>query len=395
MQRKFIMLLHQIYLLLATKIFPLFLSILGFGVLIVVHEFGHFLFCKLFGIYTPTFSIGFGKAIIERKIGTTNFRIAQIPLGGYVEIAGLQEMGQGDQSHATATDESSFSAKPYWQKFLVLMGGIIFNLIFAYLSFCTLFLIGTSTHKNSGIVISYVVENSAAYKAGLLAGDLIVGVENKDFSHQGYSDASLAQQVLLEEIRNNPNRTIALSIDRNDSISQKHILLDTKQEGDKTVGSLGSHLSIPMKRLPFFQAIKTGIKTTNTWICNFAYSFKTLFQQKNLKDAGGPVMILAMGFKTAQDGLLPFLFFFALMSINLALFNLLPLGITDGGQLVFATIESIIRRPLPDSFRIAVNVVSWLLFIVLALYLTYKDIYQLFGKTIGHVWQKIALFFCK
>ena len=150
-----------------------------------------------------------------------------------------------------------------------------------------------------------------------------------------------------------------------------------------------------MKRLPFFQAIKTGIATTNMWICNFAYSFKTLFQQKNLKDAGGPVMILAMGFKTAQDGLLPFLFFFALMSINLALFNLLPLGITDGGQLVFATIESIIRRPLPESIRIAVNVVSWLLFIVLALYLTYKDVYQLFGKTIGHVWGKITMLFVK
>ncbi len=288
MQRILLMLLHQIYLLLATKIFPLLLSILGFGILIVVHEFGHFMFCKLFGIYTPTFSIGFGKAIIERKIGTTNFRIAQLPFGGYVEIAGLQEMGQGDQKHATATDESSFSAKPYWQKFLVLMGGITFNLIFAYLTFCLLFLIGTSSSKNTGIAISYVVENSAAYKAGLLAGDLIIGVEGNNFSEEKHTDASLAQQVLLEEIKNHPDRTITLSIDRNNTVINKDIMLDAKQEGDKSIGSLGSHLSIPMKKLPFFQAIKTGIKTTNMWICNFAYSFKTLFQGKNLKDAGGP-----------------------------------------------------------------------------------------------------------
>ena len=110
--------LQSLSLVFTSKILPLVFSIIGFGLLVVVHEFGHFLFCKLFNIYTPTFSVGFGKPLIEKKIGTTNFRISRLPFGGYVEIAGLQEVGQGDQQFAKASGSISFAEKPFWQKFL-------------------------------------------------------------------------------------------------------------------------------------------------------------------------------------------------------------------------------------------------------------------------------------
>jgi len=97
-------------------------GILGIGFLIGIHEFGHFLFCKLFKIRTPSFSIGFGPKIFEKQIGETLFKISAIPFGGYVEIAGSAEVGQGEQKEAYAKDEYSMAVKPYWQKMLVMAG---------------------------------------------------------------------------------------------------------------------------------------------------------------------------------------------------------------------------------------------------------------------------------
>lgn len=376
----------------SSKMLPLALSVVGFGILVVVHEFGHFLFCKLFGIHTPTFSVGFGKPIIEKKIGKTNFRIARIPLGGYVEIAGLQEMGQGDQEHAKAKGAISFAEKPFWQKFLVLMGGIIFNLMFAYMTFCTLFLIGSKTNSN-GITISNIVKDSAAHKQGLLPGDVIVSINDKKLMPNKSSDTASAEALLLSEIRSNPRAKVSFLIERNGKHVEKVVRLDSKKDGSKEVGSLGSHLSTPIPKLPFIKAVKMGIKTTNMWIVKIASSLKNVFTRKSLDGAGGPVMILAIGFKTAQHGIIPFLLFFAMMSINLALFNLLPLGITDGGQLLFATVEAIIRRPVPDIFRVIVNIVSIGLFAILAIYLTYKDIYMLFGKALSGAYAKVIALF--
>ena len=117
-------------------------GLIGINFVVGIHEFGHFLFCKFFKIRTPTFSFGFGPYLASKKIGDTTFALSSIPLGGYVEIAGSAEMGQGDQKEAHARDTGSFAIKPYWQKLLVMIGGIVFNLIFAYAALIFLFMIG-------------------------------------------------------------------------------------------------------------------------------------------------------------------------------------------------------------------------------------------------------------
>lgn len=385
---------HDFLGLINTRILPFLLSIIGFGLLIVIHEFGHFLFCKVFGIYTPTFSVGFGPKLFEKKIGTTNFRLSKIPFGGYVEIAGLAEVGQGEQEFANATGDSSFSSKWYWQKFLVLCGGIIFNLLFAYIVFCSLFIIGDSSQKN-GIAITHTMKGSPSEVYGLHEGDLVLTVNNRALNAQ---DVKIPpQEILLEEIRANPNQEITFIIERNETKITLPILLASKLEGEKTIGSLGAGFAAvsPIKKLPFFQALSAGVMITNKYIYDIALSIKNLFAQRNLEGAGGPVMIIAHGFKTAQQGIMPFLIFLATMSITLALFNLLPLGITDGGQLFFATVEAIIRRPAPEWLRIGVNVVSFGLFILLFVYLTYKDIANLFGGALASLYHKIAALFQK
>ncbi len=365
------------------KLLPLFLAIVGFGLLIVVHELGHFLFCKVFNIHTPTFSIGFGKKIIEKKIGSTNFQIARIPFGGYVEISGLAEVGQGDQEHAQSQDETSFAAKPFWQKFFVLCGGIIFNLLFAYLVFCSLFMIGNSHPR---ITVTHIVKESPAQNAGLTLNDQLVSINNHSLIPSKQKRLSEIRESLLKEIKGNPGKKIMFTVKRKDKEIQVPITVGKN-------GMVGAAFSSPIEKLPFMQAISAGVSYTNFVIAKIANAIKSLFAKKSLEGAGGPVMIIAMTFKTAQSGLIPLFIFLAFMSINLALFNLLPLGITDGGQLVFATIEAIIRRPIPEVIRLAVNVVSIGLFLFLAIYLTYKDVATLFGKFFAGVYKKALLLF--
>lgn len=373
------------------KLIPLTISIVGFGFLIIIHELGHFLFCKLFGVHTPTFSIGFGPKIIEKKIGATNFRLSAIPFGGYVEMAGNAEIGQGDQIHAQAVGENSFASKAYWQKMLIMLGGIIFNLLSAYVIFCILFLIGSDSSK---ITIVNIADNSAAQKSGLRAGDQLIKINDHSLVPDKGDSFKEKYLTLLNEITSNPNKEITLTIERNKEIITLPCVLGTKEKNDTTIGSLGAGFNpSPIPKLPFNEALVASIRHTNEQIVTIAQGIKNMFAQRSLEGAGGPIAIAAIGFKTAQAGLIHLFIFLASMSITLALFNLLPLGVLDGGQLLFVTIEAIIRRPTPDWFKIGVNIISILIFAALFLYLTYKDIVNVFGKPIHALVQKIMMLF--
>lgn len=381
------MTLNALYMFFSVKFIPLLSAIIGFSALIAIHEFGHFLFCKLFGIHTPTFSIGFGPELFCKKIGTTNFRLAAIPLGGYVEIAGLAEIGQGEQEFAHATDTTSFDNKPYWQKVLVLLGGILFNLLFAYIVFSTLFMIGSSDPQ--AIMVSGIVKDSAAQKYGLTPGDAIIQINDINLKNDAETLIPDAHRVLLETIQKNPNKEVRFVVERDKQPRELLITLGERTEQGEIIGSLGAELRTPIQKQPFLQAIKMGIQETNRWIFVIIKSIKNLITQRSLEGAGGPVMIMSMSFGAAQQGMLTFLTFLALISINLALLNVLPIGALDGGQLFFVTIEAIIGRKLPLLLRNGINLISWIFFIGLALFLTYKDLAYLFGDKIIGLYKKL------
>jgi regulator of sigma E protease len=386
--------LENMMLLISTKVIPFILALVGFGSLIAIHEFGHFAFAKLFGIHTPTFSIGFGPELFKCKIGRTNFRLALIPLGGYVEIAGLAEAGQGEQIYADSKADDSFDTKPYWQKLLVMTGGIIFNLLFAYTVFCALFMIGSS--EKPSIIIAAVGQSSAAERNGLKAGDAIISVNNINLINNEGQLIAEANATLLSEIKNHPGKAITLEVERShNKDGEKQIIpftiqLDSIKRDSKDIGLLGADLRTPLQKLGFFNAITTGIKQTNEYIVRIVESIKKLFTDRSLEGAGGPVMIMSMSFTSAQNGILPLLIFLALISINLALLNLLPIGALDGGQILFISIEALIGRKLPQNIKNGLNIASWLLFISLAVFLTYKDIVTLFGAKIKFFYSKLV-----
>lgn len=369
------------------KILPLLFSLLGFGILIAVHEFGHFFFCKLFNIHTPTFSIGFGPEIYKRKIGQTNFRLAAIPFGGYVEIAGLAEVGQGDQAHAQDAGESSFANKSYWKKALVLLGGIFFNILFAYFAFCFIFIAGNRSAQQ-GISVMSIVQESAAEKAGLKVQDVILGVNDKTLSSDPITLNKEIDSIILQEIQAHPNQEISLLVKRNQEEVTLRVTLGSRQDGTKTVGMLGAGFQPP--QLPFWYAFKAGFDYTKKIIGLIGASLKNLVQTRSLEGLGGPVMIFAQGTTAAKYGFIPLLHFLGLFSLSLALMNVLPIGALDGGQLLFATIEFAIRRRIPEIIKMSINLASWVFLLSLMAYFTYREIGMLFGETFKTWWLKLS-----
>ncbi len=371
---------------LTQNIFFLMAGLIGINFLVGIHELGHFLFCKLFKVRTPTFSMGFGPFITSKKVGETTFALSAIPLGGYVEIAGLAEMGQGDQKEAHSKDKNSFAAKPYWQKLLVLLGGILFNLMFAYFALSLLFMMGLPKTellypRNAKPVIHEIKEDSAASKAGLAVGDRIISINGQELDDNGLKAYTLINSL--------PGAETSLVVERDGQQQEITTTLDSRDLGDKKVGSLGVLFEITgTPGLPFVSAIKEGISLTNAYIKATFLGFKQIFAKRDVSKMGGPIKIISETVKAAGTGFEVFLLFLAVVSINLAVFNLIPLPILDGGQILFYTIEAIIGRPLSTKMKEYIHIGSWLLILALVVYLSTQDIWQLAKPYVGKYFGK-------
>jgi regulator of sigma E protease len=359
----------------AQNFFFILAGLIGINFVVGFHELGHFLFCKLFNIKTPTFSLGFGPVLASKKMGTTNFALSAIPLGGYVEIAGAAEVGQGEQKHAHDTSNDSFARKPYYQKLLVMLGGILFNLIFAYLALIGFYWFGLPKSeflypRNAQPVINKIQENSPAAQAQLQIGDRILAI----------NDTQINENALkaYKTIAGMPGQPATLKIQRDGQEIDVPVSLEAKQLNGSEVGSLGVAFEITgTQPASLLNAIKEGINMTNAYILNTAIAIKNIFAKRDVSKMGGPLMVITETVKAAGHSLPVFLFFLAIISINLAVFNLLPLPILDGGQILFYTIEAIIRRPLPIKIREYIHIGSWVLILGLMLYLSAQDIYKI------------------
>ncbi len=377
------MTMNSLVVVFSTKLIPFIYALVGFGLLITIHEFGHFIFCKVFKIHTPTFSIGMGPKIFERKIGQTNFRLSAIPIGGYVEIAGLSEVGQGEQGHANLKGEESFAKKPYWQKFFVLCGGVLFNLLFAYIVYSALFFVGIPK-TSMRIFISEKKDFASLTKNfNMQPGDEIIAINNKALGTEGTSVILNIKKELVGPLKKGRETPISIQVKRNNETVDLSLDISNKENNLKLLQLLTPKTDVipgKFEKYSFFKAIVKGIDATNNIIKQMVLAIIYLIKEKSLSGAGGPIMILSKTFETAQKGIIPLLLFLAFISINLAIINILPLGALDGGQLLFVSIEAIIRREIPAIIKNSINIASWIALISLILYLGYKDILNIFIK---------------
>ncbi len=360
------------------KFFAALGAMVGFGALIAIHEFGHFIFCKIFGVKTPTFSIGMGPVIFKRRFWDTDFSLSLLPLGGYVEMAGSHEPGQGEQLQAHDRSETSFQSKPYWQKMCIMFGGIFFNLATAFIIYFGLFWHGMPQQTTKSMTISSFVEkHTPAENGGLKVGDKIVGLGGKKFSEE-----KTTIDAILKNLQGHPSKAMNFTIIRDKFEKSLYVTLGQKESANGPIGSLGAAFELEAgetiyESYSLAESLTHTIATMKAQIIGISSFIKRAFVQRDLSSAGGPLMIASQSFKMASSGIKLLLMFLAYVSINLALLNVLPLGALDGGQILFSTIEFVIRRELPDMFRIAVNAISIFLFALLFFFLTYKDIMRI------------------
>ena len=343
------------------------LGLTGIGAVMAFHEFGHFIFGKLFNVHVPQFSIGMGPKLISKKCGETTFSISLIPVGAYVEF---------DNDPKTAgSKERTLSVKPYWQKMLIVSGGIFCNLILAYFIFVGLLMHGIPANpilaQDSAYSVEKVLPNSAAEKSGLKSGDKILSVNNEDVSHN--------IGTLLKTIHDLPEQKASFVIERDNKKKTVSVVLGSKIIKNKKIGSLGIQFSFPsMPAMSFSKALCKAGSLVKRLFLNTFKGIGQAFNKRSAENFAGPLMMISLTAESAGQGMSLFLLFLAFISVGLAALNAIPLAVLDGGHALIYTIEAIIGKDVNETFQLYFQYASLGLIGSLFLYLTFKDVFILF-----------------
>ncbi len=418
--------------------------IIMFGVLVTIHEFGHFIMAKLFGVYVKTFSIGFGKKLVCKKWGETEYCISLIPLGGYVAMLGEEP------EEAEDDNPRNFNNKPKWQRFIILVMGATLNIILAIV----LFTVVNAVHrpvplwKDAPVVVGWVDNESPAFISGLQHGDKILYFDNKKVENWD-------QFLLL--VATNPGKTVKLKIERNGNLIEKEVKIIEKgksdagyigvfpalrvqirmvmpgspaersglKPGDKIIAvngkeivkgleqfiktvknsegelklkvdrngeilnfnvtpegkngerKIGVVIELPYKvvKLPITKAFKTAFQDTKKYTeLTFNVIGKLLKGEMSIRSISGPVDIARISGQAARSGMTNFIYIMALISLQLGIFNLLPIPMLDGGHIFILLIEAIRRRDLSAKLKERITTVGFFLLMALMTIVIISDI---------------------
>ena len=339
------------------------------GIIVFIHESGHYLAAKLFGIKVEIFSLGFGKAIVKKKIGETEYRLAWIPLGGYVKITGMVDESFDEDKEYTEPKSNEFESKNFFQKAFVISAGVIMNMLLAIFIYTMITFFNGIAEPNSTIIQGFT-DNSPAKEAGMLANDKIISIDGNDITDW---------EQLSKIIHANPEKELSFKILRSDSIVDLNIQtssMKTFEDNElKNVGLIGIFPDYTIRNAGIFESIATGFKTTGYWLEIGVYSIKMLVTgQASIKDLGGPVLIAQMTGESARAGFWAFLNFLAFKSINIRFLNILPIPILDGGHLLFLSIEAATRKKIPTKIKFRILQAGMILLLLFTMIVLYNDI---------------------
>jgi regulator of sigma E protease len=341
------------------------------GILIFIHEFGHFLVAKLVVVKVLKFSLGFGPKLIGTQIGETEYQISAFPLGGYVKPLGdnpREKVRKDERARA-------FIHQPVPKRMAIILAGPLANFLLAIVIFCLLYSI--MGIPQSPPLVGKVVNGSPAQKAGIQSGDLIVQVD----------EVKIAQWADLPPvITKSQGRNLQLIVRRGERVVPLRVTPQAATaknifgEEIKTyqIGIIASGEFV-LKRVPVYSAVGTAF--SQTWFITkltVVSIVKVIQRVIPAKQAlGGPILIAQMAGKQAQEGFLSLIFFTAIISINLGIINLFPIPILDGGHLLFLTIESIIGRPLSVKKLELAQQIGLIIIVLLMAFIFYNDIMRI------------------
>lgn len=342
-----------------------------FGLMVMVHELGHYMVAKWLGIKILEFSFGFGPKIVGYQGKDTLYAWRLIPLGGFVRLHGMdpETNDNGVATIASPNDEQSFMNKRVWQRIAVIVAGPLMNFFLAIVIFVAVFAyMGIPTPVNQ---IGSLIKDKPAEKAGLLVGDRIIAIDNvptKDWT------------LLTETIHAKPNQTLVLTIDR--ANHQENIKLTTEKDPQTGNGMIGiaPPPEIIYEKASLPQSVRLGLKQTYDFTKFILVSLIQMITRKIPADVGGPVAIAQAIGEGAQGGFANLLGLTAVLSIQLGLINLFPIPALDGSRIIFLLVEGLRRKPLAPEKENLIHLAGFVLLLMLMLAITYHDIVRLFTK---------------
>ncbi len=359
-------------------------------VLVLAHEFGHFFAAKRFGIRVDEFGFGFPPKLFSKKGKETEYSFNLLPFGGFVKIFGENP----DEENISGPDRArSMVNKPGWQQAIVLLSGVLANFILSWLLFSVSLMTGLPASagsapreyklSNTSLVIVSVLPNSPAEKSGLSAGDKILSVKSAQISGKTDELSAVTPENLKAFILSHKNDKIEIQYKHGQETparSVEVIPVSTLLDGTPGIGI--SMDEIGVIKLSFFPALSAGLKFAGSTAVSVAEGLYNLITNSlagrgNLSAVAGPVGLVGIVGEAYRFGLVYLLSFTALISINLAVLNLVPFPALDGGRLLFLLIEKIKGSRLNPKFANTANMVGFALIIILMLAVTYHDIVRL------------------
>jgi membrane-associated protease RseP (regulator of RpoE activity) len=343
------------------------------AVLILVHELGHFVAARSQGIYVNRFSLGFGPIIWKYQGSQTEYAVRAFPLGGFVGFP-----DDDPDSDIPLNDPNLLRNRPILDRAIVISAGVIANLIFAYMLLVSqVSFVGIGEASQNGVLIQELAPDvsSVAAKAGIQPGDVILAANQKEFGK------SLQEiETLRDIIKTSPGKPVQLEIARGDQKLSVNVIPEAKSNGGSIGIGLAPNGKVVRRRITnpvvalsfgateFQRLVITTFKGFGQLITNFG---------ETASQVAGPIKIVEIGANIAQNDTGSLFFFAALISINLAIINILPLPALDGGQLAFLLIEGLRGKPLPNRIQEGVMQTGLVLLLGLGIFLIVKETTQL------------------
>jgi regulator of sigma E protease len=345
-------------------------TIVVLGLLIFVHELGHFLLAKLFKVRVEAFSLGFPPKLLHKKIGETDYRLSVLPLGGYVKLLGENP----NDEVPPELQPYSFMHHPLWHRFLIVLAGPAFNFLFAVVALFLVFALSGIPYLTT--TIGNVKADSPAARADLQKGDQVLAVSGQAVSRW---------EELSQKIRQAGEHAVTLTIKRDERVFQVKVTPERLETSDifgakvyAMIIGISSSDQLAIDRVGPLAALEEGgVYTVRlTWLTVQSF-YKLLARELPLKSIGGPILIAQVAGKQAEMGVTYLVQFMAVLSVNLFLLNLLPIPVLDGGHLFFFTLEAFRGKPLEVKHREVAQALGLMIILALMVLVFYQDIVRL------------------
>ncbi|MBT3393121.1 MAG: site-2 protease family protein [Elusimicrobiaceae bacterium] len=343
------------------------LSVVGvvfaLGLIIFIHELGHFLACRWLGIRVEEFALGFGKKLWYKKHGDTEYQLRAIPFGGFVKPA-----GEFFPSENTKHKPDEFCTQPWYKKLIMVLSGSAMNYVLAFLIFTSLiFFMGkpATDFQNATTKIGDIAIDYPAYQAGIKAGDTILSVNGQSV------DKWIEMAGLIHKTQGDVN----ITYQHNNEIKKVAITPQIDNTTQNAIIGIAPHFVY--EKIGLVGSVQAG--AYQCWFWTY-YSLKTLatkIYKKEKVDLAGPVGIVTMISKAVHKGFADYMAFIGLISVAIGMFNLFPIPILDGGHAVFFMIEGIRRKRVPEKVVEKASMVGLTLLVGLLIFATYNDVIRM------------------